>query len=98
MAWVPSSATSSLPGPAQVNPYEPGGREGAAARAAGLAAAPARRGARGGGAGGCGAWGGGGEAVGPWRLVGGADDLEVRVDEDGVWPVDADVVDLVVAV
>src|SRR5207237_10853224 len=33
----------------------------------------------------------------PWRLVG-ADDLEVLVDEDVVWPVDADVVDLVFAV
>src|ERR1700754_515688 len=56
------------------------------ARAAVLAAARA------------GGWGGGGRAVWPWRLVGGADDLEVRVDEDVVWPVDADVVDLVVAV
>src|SRR3989454_9400951 len=33
----------------------------------------------------------------PWRLVG-ADDLEVLVDEDVVRPVDADVVDLVLAV
>src|SRR5205823_13824940 len=33
----------------------------------------------------------------PWQLVG-ADDLEVLVDEDVVWPVDADVVDLVFAV
>src|SRR5438876_9991534 len=32
----------------------------------------------------------------PWRLVG-ADDLEVLVDEDVVRPVDADVVDLVLA-
>jgi hypothetical protein len=45
-----------------------------------------------------GGWGGGGQAVWPWRLVGGADDLEVRVDEDVVGPVDADVVDLEVAV
>jgi hypothetical protein len=33
----------------------------------------------------------------PWRLVG-ADDLEVLGDEDVVRPVDADVVDLVLAV
>src|SRR5438105_1729677 len=33
----------------------------------------------------------------PWRLVG-ADDLEVLVDEDVVRPVDANVVDLVLAV
>ena len=33
----------------------------------------------------------------PWRLLG-ADDLEVLVDEDVVRPVDADVVDLVLAV
>src|ERR1700719_2905357 len=33
----------------------------------------------------------------PWRLVG-ADDLEVLVHEDVVRPVDADVVDLVLAV
>src|SRR5205809_6529301 len=33
----------------------------------------------------------------PWRLVG-TDDLEVLVDEDVVRPVDADVVDLVLAV
>src|SRR6266852_54078 len=33
----------------------------------------------------------------PWRLVG-ADDREVLVDEDVVRPVDADVVDLVLAV
>src|SRR5580704_7379176 len=59
---------------------------GAAARAAALAAARA------------GGWGGAGQAVWPWRLVVGADDLEVRVDEDVVWPVDADVVHLVVAV
>src|SRR6202171_1531670 len=33
----------------------------------------------------------------PWRLLG-ADDLEVLVDEDVVRPVDADVLDLVLAV
>src|ERR1700745_717284 len=54
--------------------------------AAVLAAAPRWR---------LGRWWSGGMA---WRLVGGADDLEVRVDEDVVWPVDANVVDLVVAV
>jgi hypothetical protein len=38
------------------------------------------------------------EAAEPRRLVVGADDLEVLVDEDVVGPVDADVVDLVIAV
>ena len=34
----------------------------------------------------------------PWRLVAGADDFEVLVDEDVVRPVDAEAVDLVLAV
>ena len=35
---------------------------------------------------------------GPLRELVGADDLEVIVDENVVWPIDADVVDLVVTV